>query len=299
MINEEEFRKRTIVKFGDIFDLSEVIYKKFLGNESEIKICCPQHGWFEKTPQNFLYSKYGCSECAKEAVNQNNFFSEIEFNNKVKLKFGDKFDLSRSNYKNMMSHKINIYCSKHGWFSKTPFNFLQSEHGCSDCAREEITTRQIKKSSDKFEEKAKVIHGEACDYSETIYTGVYEKVKLFCNICKKSFSIMANSHLNGHGCYHCSRGGFDPNKPAILYYLKHTESGYYKSGITNRTLKDRFGPKLKEVKIINIKDFDLGKDAYLEEQEILKKYDKHRIRFDEFGTGVTEFFNKDVLRLDS
>ncbi len=300
MVNEEEFKKRTIAKFGDIFDLSEIIYKKYSGKESEVKIGCLKHGWFKKTPQNFLYSKYGCPKCAKEETNQNNFLSEIEFNNKVAIKFGNRFNLSKANYKNMMQKEISIFCPKHGWFSKTPFNFLQSEHGCSDCAREEITTRQIKKAADNFEEKARKIHGESCNYSEVIYTGVYEKVKLFCNTCKKSFSIMANSHLTGHGCYHCSSGGFKKENPAILYYLKHTKSGYYKSGITNGTLKDRFGKKVNQFEIINIKDFSLGKDAYLEEQEILKKYDNHRITFDDFaGNGGTEFFDKDILGLDS
>ncbi len=106
-----------------------------------------------------------------------------------------------------------------------------------------------------------------------------------------------------HGIYPIKRpgvGGFDPHKPAILYYLKHIESGYYKSGITNLSIFKRFGKKSKEFVVLNIENFENGKDARDREKEILEEYTEHRIYFEEFkNNGATEFFSRDILGLDS
>ncbi len=106
-----------------------------------------------------------------------------------------------------------------------------------------------------------------------------------------------------HGIYPIKRpgvGGFNPHKPAILYYLKHIESGYYKSGITNLSVPKRFGKKSEEFDILDIKKFENGQDARDREKEILEEHLEYRIYFEEFANnGATEFFSRDILGLDS
>lgn len=58
-------------------------------------------------------------------------------------------------------------------------------------------------TTESFIEKAKEVHGDKYDYSETIYTATAENVKI---ICKEHglFDQRAQSHLKGSGCRACS-----------------------------------------------------------------------------------------------
>ena len=76
------------------------------------------------------------------------------------------------------------------------------------------------------------------------------------------------------GCPKCAkRGGFDKTKPAILYAIQFEDWDpipFKKIGITNLTIEASFKgfPKFT---IIAQENFDLGLDAYNEEQKILKR----------------------------
>ena len=63
-------------------------------------------------------------------------------------------------------------------------------------ARKVLTTEQ-------FIQKAKLVHGDKYDYSQSIYIGYNDKIKVFCNICKKSFTIKPHDLFHGHGCKYC------------------------------------------------------------------------------------------------
>ena len=58
-------------------------------------------------------------------------------------------------------------------------------------------------TTEQFIEKARMVHGDKYDYSNTDYKMAKEKV---CIICPKhgEFWQTANSHLSGHGCKKCS-----------------------------------------------------------------------------------------------
>lgn len=110
--------------------------------------------------------------------------------------------------------------------------------------------------------------------------------------------------LKGSGCPSCAYYGFNPDKPAILYYIKVTSDAhkYYKIGITNRTILARFSRETdKNIEILLEKTFVLGSEAYLEEQDILYKYRDKRIVVNNFlkSKGNTELFAEDVLGLDT
>lgn len=66
-----------------------------------------------------------------------------------------------------------------------------------------INKKRINKAAETFIQKAKKVHGEAFDYSETKYERSCLKVKIKCNTCGKSFIQKANNHLNGQGCPYC------------------------------------------------------------------------------------------------
>ena len=58
-------------------------------------------------------------------------------------------------------------------------------------------------TTEEFVEKARKVHGDKYDYSKVVYKNWRTNV---CIICPEhgEFTIMANSHLQGHGCQSCS-----------------------------------------------------------------------------------------------
>jgi len=142
-------------------------------------------------------------------------------------------------------------------------------------------------------------HRDKYDYSAMRYKEMRKNVVI---ICKEHgpFLQLPKVHLAGSGCPDCAVTGFNPHAPAILYYLKHKKSTYYKSGITNRTLRARFNCRLDEFVVLSEEHFDLGANAAKKEQKILQEHKEYRVTLDSFlGNGGTEFFSKDVRNLDT
>lgn len=62
----------------------------------------------------------------------------------------------------------------------------------------------MKKTTEKFIEEAKKIHGDKYDYSKVIYTGAMNKVCIICPV-HGEFWQTPNKHLLGQGCVLCHR----------------------------------------------------------------------------------------------
>jgi hypothetical protein len=123
-----------------------------------------------------------------------------DFITKSKEVHGDKYDYSESEYVNSTT-PIKIICNEHGPFYQKPiYHYMGSD--CPICA--EIKRRKSKtKTTEKFIEEAKRIHGDKYDYSRVEYKGNNRKV---CIICPEhgEFWIKPNNHLSEkQGCPGC------------------------------------------------------------------------------------------------
>lgn len=58
-------------------------------------------------------------------------------------------------------------------------------------------------TTDEFIERAREVHGDKYDYSQTVYRGSQQKVTIICPI-HGSFEQRATSHLQGAGCKRCA-----------------------------------------------------------------------------------------------
>jgi len=108
--------------------------------------------------------------------------------------------------------------------------------------------------------------------------------------------------LSGKGCPSCASVGFNPFIPAILYYI-YIDKGnlqYYKIGITNNSIKSRFGSDIKYIRVVREVLYEQGAKAMAEERRILNKYSQFRQNIPELlvSGGNTELFEFDVLGLD-
>jgi len=208
----------------------------------------------------------------------------------VKSEFDKRgFSLISDTYKNSYS-PMDYFCDK-GHKGKICLSNLQRGVGCSSC------TRKRKKTIKEVEAAFKLR-----DY--TLVSKDYRTNNLPLEyICDKGHqtTISFSSLQKGHGCSSCANHGFDPSKPAILYYLRFQYEGnfYYKIGITNRTISERFQSESTSYTVIKESDFALGQEAYTQEQDVLKKFSAYRYKGKPFlVSGNTELFIKDVLQID-
>lgn len=150
---KEEFIEKAIKKHGLKYDYSLVEY---VNSNTKVKIICEEHGEFSMLPSNHIIGQK-CSSCSGvKKKNSEDFIKE------ARIKHGDIYDYSKSEYKNNKT-KLKIICKKHGEFLQTPKDHLNG-NGCVYC-----------KSVSKGE-----------DYLTTIFNNIgifYERQKRFEN-CK-------------------------------------------------------------------------------------------------------------------
>lgn len=123
-----------------------------------------------------------------------------EFIDKAKKVHGDKYDYSKVEYKKSVE-KVIIVCKNHGEFEQTPHVHLRGS-GCYQCSIEKQISLQTK-TTKKFIQEAKVIHGNKYDYSKVKYKNCMDKVFIICSR-HGQFKQRADAHLQGQGCLICS-----------------------------------------------------------------------------------------------
>ena len=82
-----------------------------------------------------------------------------------------------------------------------------------------------------------------------------------------------------------------------MYYIKvkHNNKIYYKIGITNKTVEERFGTDMQYIQILHQTHYIIGKEAFDEEQRVLKEYKQYQYTGpDILKSGNTELFNIDI-----
>lgn len=145
---QREEKKKTVIKtvindfrkvHGDRYDYSQVEY---VGAKRKVVIVCPDHGEFEKTPDNHK-SGQGCPTCGRIERSQR----KIEGKKKTVITdfrkvHGDRYDYSKVEYVKSLQ-KVTIICPDHGEFEQTPNSHL-SGSGCPQCGKEKALQNSLK-----------------------------------------------------------------------------------------------------------------------------------------------------------
>lgn len=221
---------------GDKYDYSKVEYEN---SNEKVCIICPEHGEFWQTPLAHINNKQGCPKCAHKGLNIE------ELKNEFKKVHGEKYDYSKV-VLNKMNEKVCIICPEHGEFWQSPTKHLRGQ-GCPRCGKEKLAKSMVM-TTPMFIEKAKLIHGDKYDYSDTIYSGTYNKAKIICPEHGEFWQV-ANYHLSGHGCHHCGN----------IVSSAETEISFFINSLGFKTeLRDRtILPSGKEIDIL-IPDKKIG-----------------------------------------
>lgn len=288
-LTTEEWIEKARSVHGDRYDYSKAKYAK---SNIKIMIVCKEHGTWEQTPSSHLMGN-GCPECGIEKVASKKRLSIESFKEKANIIHNHKYDYSLVVYSNNNT-LITVICPEHGEFQQMPADHLSGK-GCAKCACNQ------KYTTEEFILKANKVHSNKYRYDKVNYIDSKTKVTIICPT-HGEFEQQPNNHLDNKGCSKCSATGFNPDKPAILYYLKITTDDnqvVYKIGITGKTVSERFSlTDLSKIEIIKQKLYKNGQDAYSWEQKLLKMYKQYQyIGPNILESGNTELFTKDIIAL--
>lgn len=216
-MNTETFIIKANYIHNNKYDYSKVYY---VNNKTKVCIICPEHGEFYKSPDNHLHGQ-GCPTCSSKKK-----LTTEEFIEKAKTKHDDKYDYSKTEYKNIKS-KVCIICPEHGEFWQTPDNHLHGQ-GCPICKSNKLHNDR-KNNINSFISKSREIHGNKYDYSKVNYINNRTKV---CIICPKhgEFWQTPSDHISLHnrcGCPKCNESHLE-NDIRILLEKNNIKYEYQK-----------------------------------------------------------------------
>ena len=183
---------------GEEFNYNEAIYKNIDIPISISHLKCGKT--FLKSPYDHLKGA-GCPHCRFNCSKGNENFIK-----QSKQKFQDEYDYSFVNYKNNFTKITLLHKECKTYFEILPFNHLKnkSKGGCPKCFKLKMETL----TTEEFIKRAKSLHGDIYDYSETSYKGSALPLKIIHPKCGREFYQVARVHLRGHGCkcLKCSKG---------------------------------------------------------------------------------------------
>lgn len=111
----QEFINKAIKKHGIRFD-----YSKFDITEKRPIIICKKHGEFRQEKRNHLAYDICCPICIKDSK----AISKEEFIKRANMKFFNRYDYSKVDYKDLNTSVI-IICPEHGEFNKIPAEHIR------------------------------------------------------------------------------------------------------------------------------------------------------------------------------
>lgn len=173
----------------------------------------------------------------------------------------------------------------HTW-SGRPDRIL-ARHGCNKCANNTLITHK------QYEHKLFESEIDANPLEQ--YLGANIPILHEC-IDGHIWSVTPSALLNRkRGCPTCSTSGFNDGKPAILYLIsfKHNDNIFYKIGITNRSVQERYSEESWDTLKISIVweiRYHIGRNAREEEKRLLSNYHMFKV-----NTGVLKSGNTETL----
>lgn len=132
-----------------------------------------------------------------------------QFIKKAIAKHNGFFDYTLVEYKDSRT-KVKIICPVHGIFEQIPNSHLMGK-GCLKCKRD-----KARLTTESFIKRAKLVHSDKYDYSETTYISSEFKVKIICPEHNEFFQYPGH-HLNGQGCRKC---GFNNLRRTTKDFIK-------------------------------------------------------------------------------
>jgi Zn finger protein HypA/HybF involved in hydrogenase expression/very-short-patch-repair endonuclease len=185
-LTKSEFIQISNKRHNNKYDYS---VSNYINSQLKVEIICPEHGVFNQIANAHMRGQ-GCSKC-----NGGIKYTTSEFVKKATKVHNGFYDYSNCIYIDNFT-KLEINCPNHGKFKQLSNNHLSGQ-GCPKCKGKSLT-------NEEFIDRCKKIHNNKYDYTETLYTGAINKIKIKCNT-HGFFSQKASNHINlKQGCPKCA-----------------------------------------------------------------------------------------------
>lgn len=236
-----------------------------------VTVKCKKCGYLRTTNANNIY-RYGCPKCGQESTHDKQKLSQSEFIKRSKLLHNNLYSYDKVNYINYSTPVI-ITCPIHGDFAQSPGKHLNGQ-GCPTCAGKEFSTQE-------FIRRAKLVHNNKYDYSETEYIDAHTPLKIICPKHGVYYQIPYVHFGMKCGCPTCSSS--------------HGEEYVYNSLKSNNI---KFIAQYKILNPYNIENTprEFKVDFYLPKYNAIIEYNgqQHYIPIDKFGGKLQ--FTKQITR---
>jgi hypothetical protein len=217
----EQFKERAYAVHGDLYGYEKVVYRN---NRTHVIIECkvPGHGEFPQVPYSHLKG-HGCPICANTVRKPRVIRPTTEeFIAEASEIHNGWYTYAETVYQDHDLH-VTIGCPKHGPFKQTPRQHLAGS-GCRRCAAHARNDTQ-RSTVEEFIEKARLVHGEAYDYSEVIYRHRAADVSIRCPQ-HGVFYKRPYAHWEGQGCPHCPKGSRSQGENKVAAWLDSLAVSY-------------------------------------------------------------------------
>lgn len=216
--SKEQFVKEVQEIYGDKYDLSLVEY---VNGRTPVSIVCKDREILKVTPHSLLNKKVYLVKGKKKtrSTDKEMFLEEV-----FKI-YGDKNDYENTVIGNSRG-KIDAICKKHGKFTVGMVSHFNGVD-CPKCSAISYTKTRSK-TTEEFIEQAKKVHGNKCDYTNTIYKSCKEKVEIKCNVHNTYFEQYPTNHLFGGCCRKCLSENISKSLQGKEGTCGYTKSGYEK-----------------------------------------------------------------------
>lgn len=220
----------------DKYDFSKAVYNSPLYQVSGI--VCPEHGPFKQyTGQLRKPDGAHCPACGDVVRRAKSRLGQDEFIRRAIESHDGFYSYDKVKFFNTTT-KVIVTCPDHGDFEVTPNNHMQRGEGpenrgrgCPTCGaakrgmrRDPVAAARLTADAKlasfgrKFEEEARAIHGDAYDYSETIYAGQRSKLTIRCPQHGLFTQTAAHHLMREQGCPACSHHQ-SKGEAAILKFI--------------------------------------------------------------------------------
>ncbi len=147
----------------------------------------------------------GCQKCGMIANGQKSYESRQKLSSEEVIRRISCYSRRTIRFITSRIHKpktkIKLICSIHGEFFILPKNVFNLKQGCHACGRLS-TSRKLTSAQEDVIKRFQEAHGGLYDYSQVVYTGIINKVKIICSV-HGPFWQRPNNHMDGHGCAAC------------------------------------------------------------------------------------------------
>lgn len=117
-------------------------------------------------------------------------------------KYGNRFNYVKSTWIDSKT-EMQMVCSKHGSFMRTPYKHLYYGAGCRKCQYSTVAELGTKRGYRAFVQKAKDMYRDN-SYEQFVYVDTHTKGQVLCRH-HGAFFVSPHKHMEGHGCPSCGR----------------------------------------------------------------------------------------------